>query len=120
MDGVDGGLSFAEGRAEGLGVTPRVGQGLAVAAQDVGEVFAVVVAEAVGLKFAQEQAVDLVEELIQTVAGCAQVAENGVRGGGEGEARWASRGVVELADVFIRLRPRRWCMSLTWSEGVAS
>jgi len=27
---------------------------------------------------------------------------------------------VAPAQVHFRLRPRRWCMSLTWSEGVAS
>lgn len=101
MDGIDGAVCLVEGCAERLGVVPCASQGLAVAAQDVGEVFAVVVSEAVRLKFAQEEAVDLVEELIETVGGRAEVAEDGVRGGGEGEAWWASRGVVELADAAL-------------------
>lgn len=103
VDGVDSGLGFAEGRAEGLSVAPRVGQGLAVAAEDVGEVVVMVMAETVGLKLAQEEAVDLIEKLIETVGGCAEVAEDGVRGEGLSEAGWARRGVVELADVFVQV-----------------
>ncbi|MEU9018198.1 hypothetical protein [Actinomadura sp. NPDC048394] len=74
---------------------------LPVVAQDVGEVFGLVVGETVGLQLPEEEAVDLVEDLIEAVGGCAEVAEDGVRGAGEGEARRAGRGVVELADVFV-------------------
>jgi hypothetical protein len=59
---------------------------LAVAAQDVGEVFGLVVAETVGLQLPEEEAVDLLEDLIEAVRCCAEVTEDGVRGAGEGEA----------------------------------